>query len=313
MARITIGADPEFFLETKSKSTLIPSQGRVPGTKDNPAVIDGTDFKVLRDNVAAEYNIPPATNKYDFLSSIETGMGLVLASIPYDKRKNIQISKKSSGLINHKHLNNTEALNFGCEPDFNAWTISENVIDRDSIDERFRCVGGHVHVGYLEKYPNINPLILVRCMDLFLGVPSVILDPDKERRKLYGKAGAYRPTKYGIEYRTLSNFWIHEPRFINFVWDNTITAISFAVSNDNIDPDSEFGYNIQEAINTSNKDLAYRVLSEVGAELEIRDDQVYLHFNKNMPTTKVKYAEPSESTVSTWFNSTTFSVTNTNV
>ena len=38
---------------------------------------------------------------------------------------------------------------------------------------------------------------MVKLLDIFLGIPSVIIDPDKKRRKLYGKAGAFRLTKYG--------------------------------------------------------------------------------------------------------------------
>ena len=256
---LTIGADPEFFLETTKKGTIVPSQGRVPGTKSEPYKVGG-GFAVLRDNVAAEYNIPPAATWIDFQNYILNGQQAVMDSIHYSKRKNIRISTKSSALINSKHLDNEEALNFGCEPDFNAWSVSENVIDRESVDPRFRCAGGHVHVGYIPKYSDINPLSLVRYMDLFLGIPAVFLDKDTDRRKLYGKAGSYRPTAYGIEYRTPSNFWIHAPKYVKFVWDSTISAIKHARQNEPIQPDSELGYNIQEAINKSDPELAAEVL-----------------------------------------------------
>jgi len=268
MAYLTIGADPEFFLETTKKKTVVPSQGRVMGTKSTPFPL-GSGFASQRDNVAAEYNIPPAISYTDFVNYIIAGKQLLLNSIDYNKRRNLQISKKSSTLMNSKHLDNEEALNFGCQPDFNAWGVCENVIDRDAVDPRFRCVGGHVHVGYILKYPDINPLSLIRYMDLFLGVPSVLLDEDTERRKLYGKAGAYRPTSYGVEYRTLSNFWIHEPRLIRFVWEATFSAVNMARASKMIQPDSELGYNIQEAINTSDKSLAVSVLKLAHLELEL--------------------------------------------
>jgi hypothetical protein len=36
-------------------------------------------------------------------------------------------------------------------------------------------------------------------------------DKDTERRKLYGKPGAFRPKPYGCEYRVLSNAWVDKP------------------------------------------------------------------------------------------------------
>ena len=47
-----------------------------------------------------------------------------------------------------------------------------------------------------------------------MGLPAVRRDSQDKRRKLYGQAGRFRPTSYGIEYRTLSNYW-------TFGWDLT--------------------------------------------------------------------------------------------
>ena len=269
MPKFTIGADPEVFLETIKRNHIVPSQGRVLGTKTEPWLMPGYystpyggKFATQRDNVAAEFNIPAVDRETSFVNSIVNGRTMLLKSIPYAKRKNIQISRKSSALIDEKYLNNEEALNFGCEPDFNAWTISENKIDRSAIDPRFRTAGGHVHVGYHQFSKNMNPVALVRAMDLFLGVQSIFIDPDKERRTLYGKAGAYRPTDYGIEYRVLSNFWIHENKLIQWVFRQTEQAFNFA-KREQIQPDSTLGVAIQKAINESDEDAANYVFSEV--------------------------------------------------
>ena len=42
---------------------------------------------------------------------------------------------------------------------------------------------------------------------------------DTQRRELYGKAGEVRFKEYGVEYRTLSNFWTFNSDNIKFVWD----------------------------------------------------------------------------------------------
>lgn len=57
-----------------------------------------------------------------------------------------------------------------------------------------------------------NPYPIIPLLDLFVGIPSVLIDRDegaKERRKQYGKAGDFRYQPHGIEYRTLSNFWLY--------------------------------------------------------------------------------------------------------
>jgi hypothetical protein len=72
--------------------------------------------------------------------------------------------------------------------------------------------GGHIHIS---EY-NVD---LIRYMDLYLGVPSILMDTDTRRRELYGKAGAYREKPWGLEYRVLSNFWYKTPELIGWVWD----------------------------------------------------------------------------------------------
>ena len=87
-------------------------------------------------------------------------------------------------------------------------------------DKNLRSCGGHVHVG--TKH---DPIHVVKAMDIYLGVPSLKLDPDKQRRKLYGKAGAFRFKSYGVEYRTLSNFWIWSKELQEWVFKQTNKAL----------------------------------------------------------------------------------------
>lgn len=266
---VTLGADPEFFLETKAKGKLVPSQGRVEGTKQEPHVISPAkvlkvagystgvgNYAVQRDNVAVEYNIPYTGSKASWERQIKAGLALAFEEIPYSKRRNLKISHKASAHFPEKYLEHEEAKYFGCEPDYNAWTVSENVMDKTSVDPTLRTVGGHVHIGYLSENPNLNPLALVRMLDVYLGVPSIFLDDDNERRLLYGKAGAYRPVPYGIEYRTLSNFWIFKIQYIRWVWDAVVYALQKAKASEIISPNGPIAEAIQTAINKSDKDAA---------------------------------------------------------
>ena len=47
-----------------------------------------------------------------------------------------------------------------------------------------------------------------------MGLWAVGRDFQNARRQFYGQPGTFRPTPYGFEYRTLSNFWAHDTDLI---------------------------------------------------------------------------------------------------
>jgi hypothetical protein len=62
---------------------------------------------------------------------------------------------------------------------------------------------------------------LIRLLDFFVGIPTVLLDnpeQQRQRRKQYGMAGSYRTPDHGFEYRTLSNFWAFKPLYLYLVF-----------------------------------------------------------------------------------------------
>src|SRR6185369_13873966 len=115
-----------------------------------------------------------------------------------------------------------EAKVLGCNLDFDAYSMSPNDIPCSTED--FRTGAGHIHLGFTSAgEPDSIPYItycasIVRELDYYLGLPSLKWDPDGRRRKLYGKAGAFRPKKYGLEYRVLSNRWLSDEKLMGFVF-----------------------------------------------------------------------------------------------
>lgn len=110
-----------------------------------------------------------------------------------------------------------------------------------------------------------HPLDVVKAMDLFLGVPSVLMDEGEERKQLYGKAGAHRPKPYGVEYRTLSNFWIapggtdtRRKELCSWVWKSTELALS------NLGVAEKHEATILDAINNNNKKAAKYLVKQMG-------------------------------------------------
>jgi len=248
----TLGADPEFFIELPN-GQMKAITGLIGGNKHNPLAIDDNgDFKIQEDNVAAEYNIPPSYSKEKFVQHILWPQQYIAQLLGTDK---FTISKKASASFPQEELLDPRTQEFGCDPDFNAWT--EQVNERPHCeDPSFRTCGGHVHIGLEDKTPD-NIIRIIRNMDIYLGVWSVLVDQDDQRRKLYGKAGCFRPQPHGVEYRTLSNFWIFSEPLISEVWDRTQAACNDTIG----------GYDdklIQDIINNGKADAARKYLQVNG-------------------------------------------------
>lgn len=244
MPQFTIGADPELFLLKDGKP--FSAIGLIGGTKEEPKPLQKSGFFVQEDNVSVEFNVPPAHNHEEFIANI----GYVMSSLK-KKLKKFEFSEDSALVFDEIQLMHPKAMEFGCEPDYNAWTKQINPRPR-AADAALRSAGGHVHVGTKE-----DPIEVIRAMDLFVGCPSILKDKGTLRRQLYGKAGAFRQKRYGCEYRTLSNFWIFKDELIKWVYDQTAKAIDFVESGETIDP--KHGEIIQECINNSNE-KAYELL-----------------------------------------------------
>ena len=94
-------------------------------------------------------------------------------------------------------------------------------------------------------------------MDAFLGIPSVVKDKDKRRRSLYGKAGCFRLTDYGVEYRVLSSAMMDSAAKLTFIWEQLQKAVkAYNINYDLPDPEE-----IQESINNSNVALAKQLIN----------------------------------------------------
>lgn len=254
MSLKTIGTDTELFAVDKN-GVHRSLCGLIGGSKERPLQIKTLPkgFAVQEDNVALEFNIPPVKTEYDFVKCIEVMMNQNAEIL---KAHDLSISNKSSVSFEDGELTHPQALVFGCEPDYNTWLMLENPKPQ-ADNPNLRTAGGHVHVG------TQNDIVqATKNMDLFLGVPSILLDdtPESiERRKLYGKAGALRPKPYGFEYRTLSNFWVFKPELVAYVFQQTREAMRYKK---NIS--ESYGKKIQHAINTGDKDVATAIIKHFG-------------------------------------------------
>lgn len=270
---ITLGCDPELFLEDDTE--IVSAIGLIQGTKQEPHPISDEGHSIQIDNIAMEFNIPPSNNLKDFTNHIN----FVKEHLEIVAKSNgLKISKKASGEINPKYLDHPIAQMFGCDPDFNVYEKSVN--EPPDQDTNLRCVGGHVHIGYPNPEQEISEKI-VQAFDMFVTLPSLLLDNDERRRELYGKAGCFRFKEFGVECRQLSNFWIHDDKFIDFVYNNTINAVNMVLDEKIDSYIEEFSKEVQETIDSNDRKKAEKLITKIQNKIQRENDQININITPN--------------------------------
>lgn len=259
---ISIGCDPELMIEDKTTGILMSAPDLLTGTKEAPQKVKGG--AVHADNVNIEFNTKPAKSAKGFVDSI----AMVLSETTMLVGNGNKLVVRASADFPSQALSHPDTQKFGCEPDFDAWKLRVNQIDDDATAKSFRSAGGHVHIGktkiseklLMDDYGRVR---VVKMMDLFAGIISVILDSDPssiKRRSLYGKAGAHRPKPYGVEYRSLGNFWIKSPELVRLIHDLTCYAVQACVADQDAEIIEAVGEEfIQDTINNSNRSDAKEI------------------------------------------------------
>ena len=235
--KITIGTDPEFFL--RKGDQLVSSQSaKIEGTKHEPVALKNGGT-IQRDNVAVEFATVPAVGREDFVEKIKSCLVDAHNMLP----KGHELVVEPSATFDESQLTDPEAQEFGCDPDFNAYTVAMNEKPWCG-DSTFRSCGAHIHVGCLDDDGKpieglefllefSGKISAVKAMDLFHGIVSTVLDNSEasvKRRELYGKAGCHRPTDYGVEYRVLSNYWMKSPQLVMLMDALTRDAMALIAS-----------------------------------------------------------------------------------
>ena len=238
MNHVTLGSDPELLIKS-SDGKLKSAIGIVPGSKEEKYILKN-GHAAYYDNVLAEFNVSPSASKEEAVEHFRDCLAqyselvkpyhlVIQASATYPK-----------GECEHK-----DAKLAGCSPEFDAYEVC--VLNPPEFKNTFRSAGGHVHIGYdggtdiqqgdmsQEQWEEAifqiawKRIWVVRMCDLFLGIPSLILDKDPTsaaRRKLYGGAGTHRGCpNYGVEYRALSNFWLARPSTVELIYDLATVAV----------------------------------------------------------------------------------------
>jgi len=235
---ISFGTDPEFFLSTEGyyKSAI----DVVPGSIGERYKLG--DHQFYWDNVLAECAIKPGRSKEEVVENIRDCLKIYANIV-----KPLILEPRPSAELHPSEIKDERAKIVGCHPDVCAYTTKSFKPSKKIMRTPFRSGGGHIHLGSTDGFlreDGPKRVLLVYLMDLFLAVPSLFIELDPSspaRRAIYGHAGRYRPTSYGvedtpnfaagIEYRPLSNFWFQSPQYVELIYDITMFVVNM-VEND---------------------------------------------------------------------------------
>lgn len=220
--KLLIGSDSEMFARRGSVITSVA--GALGCTKQQKRELC-QGARLQEDNVLAEFDIDPFDNREGFESTIANALSAtnsILNSMGLDIAEGV-----SSHIFTPQELASfhERAMEFGCEPDYNGIYGTQNEFS-PNVDPGLRSAGAHVHFGFtddVEVSAEKQMFLTIMC-DMYMGLTSVVLDSDTRRRELYGKAGSIRYKEYGMEYRTLSNFWLFEKANRELIFDQATKA-----------------------------------------------------------------------------------------
>lgn len=224
----TFGSDPEFFLA--DNKNIVSAIGIVPGTKNNKHKFN--DNYYYYDNVLAECTIKPAKNRKEAILNIEHALNDYAKIVSPNKLRCIPSSAMDAKQLEHPH-----AIKMGCKREYCIYSMEMIEPDEEVFQKsNLRTAGGHIHIGadFLingeAEDIKRNCVFLVRMLDLFIGIPSVVLEQSteaKQRKEFYGQSGRCRFPQHGVEYRSPSNFWLERPALVSLIYDLCDFCVKF--------------------------------------------------------------------------------------
>lgn len=259
--QILIGCDPEVFVKKNNK--FLSAFNLIRGDKKNPQPVRRGAVQV--DGMALEFNINPAATEDEFIINVNDVFTQMKLMVP-----DYEVVATPVAYFDEAYMKTQpkEALELGCDPDFNAWTGKAN--ERPDGNRPMRTASGHIHIGWTSS-EDVNDAahqqrvrLVCQQLDFYLGLGSLFYDDDKMRREMYGKAGALRYKPYGGEYRTLSNAWLQSEARMRWVYRNAVKGVKDLIAGNSL---AETFGDIQKVINTSNKKEALKIIKKANLEV----------------------------------------------
>jgi hypothetical protein len=268
---LKIGADPEVFVWSKKRKEFVCPNPFSTGTKEKPQPLGSSLWRGVQiDGMALEFNTTPVSICGDLKREVGTCLDHLKRLVGPDHEVVITPTADFSDEVWDETPEDNKIL--GCNADFNAWTGEMNTPPNPNV--KFRSGAGHIHVSWIDTPVEITDDLtyVTQCvtkeMDASIGLASVLFDNDTRRRDLYGKAGAFRPKGYGVEYRTVSNAWLRSSVLTNYV-SGLLLGLSWRVSR------KEYYPEVEGIINNNDVEGAKRLLKWRGLTLPPKSEMRY--------------------------------------
>lgn len=236
---LTMGGDPELFLFNKKTGRHTDAARLLPG-KDAPIKFStqneyqehNTSGAMHSDGFLAEFTINPSYCRLLLMDNMQICLYRAMQKLPTSvhldpSTATVELTKDELG-----DLHESSKI-FGCEKDFCAYSENGSA-PRDASDFVYRSSGGHLHFNIGTQGKEVMEKV-VKMLDILVAVPAVTIarqnGMEKLRRTFYGRAGSYRiktarKNGYdGLEYRTLSNFFMMHRVLFSWVYGQARAAI----------------------------------------------------------------------------------------
>ena len=272
-----LGCDPEFFFKVDGEvigaEKILPKEGLA-----HTPNYEGKFSKFIIDGVQAELNPRPNHCRANLANEIRACFEILQKEL--DKNKKVSCDFSRSIQIPAKNLAELDENNqkFGCMPSKTIYEASGlKLADVDATKHLQRSAGGHIHISQNE-HPSLRnkikdaPEEVIKMLDIICGNTCVLVDRDEGnviRRKLYGRAGEYRLPPHGIEYRTLSNFWLEAYPLMSLAFGLARLAVELIADEINgpkyykAFTEAVDHTDIQKAINENDFKLAYKNFKKI--------------------------------------------------
>lgn len=192
-----IGHDVEFFLS--SNGNIIPAATLLKGSKGKGVTI-ARGVLAHPDNIMAEISSAKPFPAESFRKRILHDV----AALQYHVHPAFVTDASSVTLDSDFFKGCPSAEEVGCDADFHLGELRPTIKASNLGNSRY--AGGHLHFDVSD---DIDPSWAAGVCDILLG--SYLVGAGEKqggRRKFYGLPNLYRPKPYGVEYRTMSNFWV---------------------------------------------------------------------------------------------------------